>query len=169
MANLVRLRALQGLVNVSRVARGNVNKPCHSTNTCVQLSQLRGVGTSGTQKSDNQASMANSSMEQYTEPDPAHPKKCWVSYGFDDTSEYIDRRLMHLFYLFGVSLVLIGGSWVMIYIPDNRYKDWAQREAYLRLREREAAGLPPITLNVIDEAKVKLPTDEELGDTDVII
>lgn len=57
----------------------------------------------------------------------------------------------------------------MAYLPDVKGKDWAQREAYLQLRYREEHGLLPIDPNVIDPSKVVLPTDEELGDTDIII
>lgn len=49
------------------------------------------------------------------------------------------------------------------------FRDWAQREAYLEMRRREAAGLPYIDRNLIPEENVVLPTDEELGETEIII
>jgi len=47
--------------------------------------------------------------------------------------------------------------------------DWTQREAFLELRRREAAGLPLIDCNYIEASKITLPSDEELGSTEVII
>lgn len=47
--------------------------------------------------------------------------------------------------------------------------DWAQREAYLQLRHREAEGLPLIDPNLVDPEKIELPDDEELGKTEIII
>lgn len=47
--------------------------------------------------------------------------------------------------------------------------DWNQREAYLELRRREAAGLPLIDSNLVDPSKFSLPSDEELGDMEIII
>lgn len=48
-------------------------------------------------------------------------------------------------------------------------RNWAQREAYLILREREAQGLPAIDSNLIDPDKIELPSDEELGSQEIII
>ena len=48
-------------------------------------------------------------------------------------------------------------------------KDWAHREAYLAIRAREAAGLPHIDPNMVDPANIVLPSDEELGDFEIII
>lgn len=50
-----------------------------------------------------------------------------------------------------------------------RLRDWAQREAYLTIRDREAKGLPFIDPNMVDPAKMELPSDEELGDFEIII
>lgn len=47
--------------------------------------------------------------------------------------------------------------------------DWAQREAFLQLRKREAEGLPLIDPNLVDAEKIELPSDEELGNTEIII
>ena len=51
----------------------------------------------------------------------------------------------------------------------HRMHNWAMREGYLLLKEREDAGLFPISADLIDPEKVKLPSDEELGDIDVRI
>jgi NADH dehydrogenase (ubiquinone) 1 beta subcomplex subunit 11 len=72
-------------------------------------------------------------------------------------------------FFFSVTLCLVWGSFVYFYQPDNLLRDWSQREAFLELRRREAAGLEPIDANYIDPAKIVLPSDEELGDTEIII
>ncbi|XP_015595671.1 NADH dehydrogenase [ubiquinone] 1 beta subcomplex subunit 11, mitochondrial [Cephus cinctus] len=97
------------------------------------------------------------------------PKKFWVSYGFDYSDENIDKHGMHSLFFLVVSVVFCGGFVFMAYQPDAGLRNWAQREAYLELRRREELGLPPIDPNLIDPALVKLPSDEELGDTDIII
>ena len=47
--------------------------------------------------------------------------------------------------------------------------EWCQREAFLRLREREAAGELPISADFVDPKLIELPSEEELGDTEIII
>lgn len=96
-------------------------------------------------------------------------KRKWVSYGFSNEDEAEDRHAMHQTLFVTVTICLVLGSTVMAYLPDVRGKDWAQREAYLQLRYREEHGLPPIDPNYIDPAKIMLPTDEELGDAEIII
>uniref|UniRef100_A0A7R9HQ32 NADH dehydrogenase [ubiquinone] 1 beta subcomplex subunit 11, mitochondrial n=1 Tax=Timema monikensis TaxID=170555 RepID=A0A7R9HQ32_9NEOP len=83
-------------------------------------------------------------------------KKNWMSYGYDFDNEQNDRNAMHATFIFA-------------YVPDFQLRDWAQREAFLELRRREQLGLPPIDKNLIDPDKIVLPTDEELGDTEIII
>ena len=48
-------------------------------------------------------------------------------------------------------------------------KNWATREAYLLLKEREDAGIFPISKDFLDPEKVNLPSDEELGDIEILI
>lgn len=96
-------------------------------------------------------------------------KRKWISYGFSKEDEALDRHALHLTMFVLVSIVIVLGSTVFAYLPDVRGRDWAQREAYLRLRYREENGLPLIDRNLIDPSKIILPTDEELGDTEIII
>lgn len=95
--------------------------------------------------------------------------KNWVSYGFDHFDKSWDRQIMRATMFASITVCLVGTIFVLAYVPDPRLNDWAQRESYLVLREREAAGLEPITADIIDPRLVKLPTDEELGDTEIII
>uniref|UniRef100_T1JFL1 NADH dehydrogenase [ubiquinone] 1 beta subcomplex subunit 11, mitochondrial n=1 Tax=Strigamia maritima TaxID=126957 RepID=T1JFL1_STRMM len=96
-------------------------------------------------------------------------KKDWVSYGYDYTNETQDRIAAHLTWFGGLSLALIGGSFLVRYMPDYRMKDWAVREAFLEIHRRETNGLPLIDEDLIPRDKIILPTEEELVDTEVII
>ncbi|CAL1688135.1 unnamed protein product [Lasius platythorax] len=96
-------------------------------------------------------------------------KRKWVSYGFSETDEAEDRHTLHVTMFIVVTIVFVLGCTVMAYLPDVRGRDWAQREAYLQLRYREEHGLPLIDPNLIDPSKITLPSDEELGDTEIII
>lgn len=96
-------------------------------------------------------------------------KRKWVSYGFSEEDEAEDCHAMHQTMFVVISIVLVLGGTVLGYLPDVRNKDWAQREAYLQLRYREEHGLPLVDRNMIDPSKIILPTDEELGDTEIII
>jgi len=46
---------------------------------------------------------------------------------------------------------------------------WEKREALLEIARRQKLGLPLISENYIDPSKIQLPSDEELGDFDIII
>jgi len=48
-------------------------------------------------------------------------------------------------------------------------ENWAQREAFLVLREREAQGLEPVSKDLIPVERMQLPTEEELGETHILI
>ncbi|KYN01166.1 NADH dehydrogenase [ubiquinone] 1 beta subcomplex subunit 11, mitochondrial [Cyphomyrmex costatus] len=96
-------------------------------------------------------------------------KRKWMSYGFSEKDEAEDIHALHQTMFVCISIVFVVGFAVVAYLPDVRGKDWAQREAYLRLRYREEHGLLPISPDYIDPSKIILPTDEELGDTEIII
>lgn len=95
--------------------------------------------------------------------------KNWVSYGFDIKSKKQDRRLAHILFFMSITVTLVWGGFYMVYFPDYNLKDWSTRQAFLELRRRERLGLPLVDPNLIDPAKIKLPSDEELGDTEIII
>lgn len=97
------------------------------------------------------------------------PQKNWVSYGYEYKNKEADSNAMHSISFISVTLCLVVGSFYIAYSPDYNLRDWAQREAYLELRRREENGMLPIDPNLIDPAKMKLPSDEELGDTEIII
>ncbi|XP_076250035.1 NADH dehydrogenase [ubiquinone] 1 beta subcomplex subunit NP15.6 [Rhynchophorus ferrugineus] len=95
--------------------------------------------------------------------------KNWVSYGFDYNSKEVDRNAMHSLLFAGISILLVTGGFYIAYMPDYNLRDWSTREAFLELRRREEAGLPLVDPNLIPPEKIVLPTDEELGDTEIII
>lgn len=96
-------------------------------------------------------------------------EKNWVSWGWEVKDKEGDQSAMRATFFFSVTLCIVFGSFYLAYTPDNFQIDWAQREAFLELRRREASGLPLIDPNYVDPAKVSLPSDEELGDTEIII
>lgn len=93
----------------------------------------------------------------------------WVSYGFDRNNETDDLNAMHSIFFFGITFCLMFGGFFFTYFPDFKARDWSHRQAFLELRRREAEGLPLVEMNYVDPAKIQLPTDEELGDRDIII
>lgn len=95
--------------------------------------------------------------------------KNWVSYGFDYKNESEDRSSMKSSFFFSVTLCLVWGTFVWSYLPDNMQRDWSQREGFLELRRREAAGLDLISPDYVDPASIELPSDEDLADTEIII
>lgn len=95
--------------------------------------------------------------------------KNWVSYGFSRTDKDEDRQYLRGTYFLGVSCAIVGTIFMWAYLPDRQFLEWSQREAYIVLREREAAGLEPITPDYIDPSLVVLPSDDELGETEIII
>lgn len=104
-----------------------------------------------------------------TKTTTAAANKNWVSYGFHTKDEKADRDTVNSSFFFSVTLCLVWGAFVWAYLPDIHMKDWSQREGYLELRRREAAGLEPICRDYVDPAIIELPSDEELGDTEMII
>ncbi|XP_012138053.1 NADH dehydrogenase [ubiquinone] 1 beta subcomplex subunit NP15.6 [Megachile rotundata] len=101
--------------------------------------------------------------------EPIKVKRTWTSYGFDDEDEKMDRHYMHQTLFVVISICFVGGAFLIAYMPDPKLKDWAQREAYLQLRYREENGLPLIDPNAVDPSKFTLPSEEELGDMEIII
>lgn len=95
--------------------------------------------------------------------------KNWMSYGFNWDNRETDRQMTRGVWFMGLSVCIIGTIFWWSYLPDRQFLEWSQREAFIVLRNREAAGLEPISANYIEPSKVKLPSDEELGDTEIII
>lgn len=99
----------------------------------------------------------------------AATNKNWVSYGFEYKDQKSDVDSMNASFFFSVTLCLVFGTLVWSYLPDPQMRDWAQREGYLELRRREAAGLEPISRDYVNPSTIQLPSDEELGNMEIII
>ncbi|XP_067630402.1 NADH dehydrogenase [ubiquinone] 1 beta subcomplex subunit 11, mitochondrial [Eurosta solidaginis] len=127
------------------------------------LNLSRSIKTS--QKKDETAIVTPSTTEDFAKPNP----KNWVSYGFEYESKEKDRSVTNWTFFASVTLCLVWGTFIWSYAPDPMMRDWAQREAYLELRRREQAGVDLINPNYVDPDTMNLPSDEELGDTEIII
>ena len=95
-------------------------------------------------------------------------EKGWATLGFhyrDKKRDAINSHIM-MFCLCGTFTMAV--FWFS-HVGDFRHQDWGQREAFLTIREREAAGLDHVDVNFIDPAKFKLPSETELGDTKIIV
>uniref|UniRef100_A0A0K8TPL1 NADH dehydrogenase [ubiquinone] 1 beta subcomplex subunit 11, mitochondrial n=1 Tax=Tabanus bromius TaxID=304241 RepID=A0A0K8TPL1_TABBR len=132
----------------------------------IQLNTLRSISTSP--KNRETATISQSVTDAKTET-ASGQKKNWVSYGFDYKDEARDRSSMKASFFFSVTLCIVWGTFIWAYLPDTQLRDWAQREGFLELRRREAAGLDLISPNYVDPSQIALPSDEELGDTEIII
>lgn len=149
MAALIRLQSSV----LSRCILANANK------------NLRCISTSP--KNRETASISPTAAKEETKVEAK--TKNWVSYGFSYTDKKEDRDAMRGSFFFSVTLCLVWGTFIWSYLPDPQMRDWAQRQGYLTLREREAAGKEPISRDYVDPSLITLPSDEELGDTEIII
>merc|ERR1712080_219549 len=95
-------------------------------------------------------------------------QKNWRVYGFYPWDRERDRIAGNIgFFIVAASCII--PIWFYNYMPDYQLKNWATREAYLLLKEREDAGIFPISKDFLDPAKIELPSDEELGEIDIRI
>ncbi|KZS17743.1 NADH dehydrogenase 1 beta subcomplex subunit [Daphnia magna] len=146
----------------------NYLQPAHIGKRCISTSKKNDETAVVTEKIPSHKATQNSHDVNSTAAATAAKKK-WMSYGFHPTDQYEDVASAHVFSFLGVTLCMVLGSLVYYYGPDRTLKDWAQREAYLLVREREANGLPLLDPNYVEESKIVLPSEEELGDFEIII
>lgn len=130
-------------------------------------SNFRCISTSP-KKSDT-ATITTTEKSTETVSQTAQKDKNWVYWGFVTTDKTEDDNAMHASFFFSITLCIVLGGFTLYYQPDFLGRDWAQREGYLELRRREAAGLDLVNPNYIDPATMELPSDEELGGTEIII
>jgi NADH dehydrogenase (ubiquinone) 1 beta subcomplex subunit 11 len=104
-------------------------------------------------------------VEDFAKPHP----KIWFSYGFDIWNQREDRIEAHWYFFIIVTVVVFGGSVFGYYLPDIRLSSWALREAYMEIERRKALGKPYISRDYVPAELIRLPTDEELGDEEIII
>lgn len=108
---------------------------------------------------------------------PAHDqgqrlRRDWIAFGYHPTDEYMDWKTHHYFMFHAFTLIVCGTAFFFYYCPDwHTCREWATREAYIEMARREKYGLPYISKDYIDPKKVTatLPSEEELGDFEIII
>lgn len=96
-------------------------------------------------------------------------KRNWISYGYSTTDREMDEDYHKVHFFMCVTVCLCGLTFIFMYLPDFKMQDWTMREARLELLRREKLGLPRVDRNLIDPARIELPSDEELGDTEIIL
>ncbi|VDI55503.1 NADH dehydrogenase [ubiquinone] 1 beta subcomplex subunit 11, mitochondrial-like [Mytilus galloprovincialis] len=106
--------------------------------------------------------------EHFADWDPEKSKN-WVSYGFDFTDRDMDTFMKNMVMFLIVSCMFVAAMTFVMYTPDVRLKNWAWREAFLELERREREGLPLVDPNLVNPDTVVLPSEEEIGDQDIII
>jgi len=92
-----------------------------------------------------------------------------MSFGYSLVDRDEDEWANHLMMFSLITVLMCWGSFFVAYYPDFKDIEWAQREAYLELERREKNGLPLIDPNFIDPEKFELPSEEELGDFEIVI
>jgi len=99
-------------------------------------------------------------------------RRDWFNYGLHPTDEYLDWKWTHYSLFWFITVFMCGSAFFFIFKPDwPQAREWATREAYIEMARREKYGLPYISKDYIDPAKVQaiLPSDEELGDFEIVI
>merc|ERR550519_2713407 len=90
-------------------------------------------------------------------------------HGFDLVDRDYDAFSAHSIMFMGITFTFCFGFFIEMYKPDRYGLSWTKREAHLQLGRREAAGLPVIDRNLVPAANITLPSEEELGDTNIIV
>jgi len=126
---------------------------------------------SGSSKPTGEVSYAQQRLDRSLPPpfDAYKPYKHWVSYGWSHLDIEKDRTFMHFLFFTYCTLFFWVMSFFFYYCPHSNLSDWAMREAYIRVAEREANGLPFVDKDLVPLDRIVLPTDEELGDTEIIV
>lgn len=134
---------------------------------CILASAIKNPRFISTSPKNRETAVAPTAAKEETKVETK--TKNWVSWGFSYSDKKEDRDTTRTSFFVSVTMCLVWGSFIWAYLPDPQMRDWAQREGFLTLRKREAAGLEPISRDLIDPSLITLPSDEELGDTEIII
>uniref|UniRef100_A0A1B6FHV7 NADH dehydrogenase [ubiquinone] 1 beta subcomplex subunit 11, mitochondrial n=1 Tax=Cuerna arida TaxID=1464854 RepID=A0A1B6FHV7_9HEMI len=155
--------------SLSRVCKFSVFRRISSVPQC--LSNVRAISTSN-KKNDTTTTVEPTAVqaEENKTVGLAPPKKkFFYDYGFSGKTEEEEHNRMHAMFFAYITVGFVFSGFYIYYKPSSNMHDWALREAYLELRRREQLGLPLIDPNYVDPSTVYLPSDEELGDTEIII
>lgn len=134
------------------------------------FTHIRSINTSK-KKDDTTTTAVDATCSPSPQSGTVQPKKSkfFYDYGFYGKTEEEEHFNMNFLFFTYVSMGLGCSFFYFMYAPTDNLADWAQREGYLELRRREQLGLPLIDPNYVDPSTVYLPSDEELGDTEIIV
>ncbi|XP_060580470.1 NADH dehydrogenase [ubiquinone] 1 beta subcomplex subunit 11, mitochondrial-like [Ruditapes philippinarum] len=143
----------------------------------VPMNSCRMITTSG--KNKDIASTGNESLveksqelkdleEHFGDANPERLKN-WVPYGWHLSDRENDTFNMNLVNFAMFTITIVFGAVYIAYEPDTRLREWSAREAFLELDRREKAGLPLVDPYLIPPEQIELPSEEEIGDTEIII
>lgn len=104
-----------------------------------------------------------------TAEDFKDPPQHWISYGFDLIDKENDRLYANVVMFLSFTVIIVGWGTVIYYYPDIKLENWSHREAYLEIERRSKLGRPYISKDYVPADRIVLPTEEELGDTEIII
>ncbi|KAG8328521.1 uncharacterized protein LOC124372840 [Homalodisca vitripennis] len=153
--------------SLSRVCKFNVLRRISSVPQC--LSNVRAISTSNKKNDTTTAVEPTAVQAEDKKTAVATKKKFFYDYGFSGKTEEEEHNRMHAMFFTYITIGFVLSGFYLYYKPSTSMRDWALREAYLELRRREQLGLPLIDPNYVDPSTVYLPSDEELGDTEIII
>ena len=122
------------------------------------------------------ASKAHATNQHVSGPKSEADKQQWeredrykIFYGFDFNNEAADKAVAHFYtFLCFFGFFFIPG-FLIYYFPDYRQNEWCYREAHLELARREKLGVDLVSPDYIPVENIKLPSDEELGDMEIVI
>merc|ERR1712012_156668 len=146
----------------------------HVTNVPV-LNQMKFISTS---KSDKNVGASIETIEKSEEFErlkkrfentDENDEENYTSYGYDPTDRDEDWFHHHFVSFMVFTFGFFGLGFCLVYRPDPAFGDWCYREAFLQMERNERQGKPLIDCNYVDPATIELPSDEELGDTEIII
>jgi len=134
--------------------------------------QLQCVAFISTSKKDRETitpQITTTAQETKSEAASGTKKKTWQSLGYDWNDQDTDQNYANGIFFYTVTLGLVCSGFIIAYWPDHQLRNWSQREAHIELARREALGLPHIDPNYVPPESVYLPSEEELGDFEIII
>ncbi|RMZ96345.1 NADH dehydrogenase [ubiquinone] 1 beta subcomplex subunit mitochondrial [Brachionus plicatilis] len=146
-----------------------ISKICNAKNLIVvgSRNQLRLVSSDTKASPTNQQTIA--SQNELDKPQWERSDRYKIFYGFDANDEAKDKVVAH-FFTFTAFLGFFFVPFLMFYYyPDYKTNDWCYREAYLEISRREKAGLPLVDPDYVPSEQINLPSEEDIGDTEIIL
>merc|ERR1712110_1394869 len=126
------------------------------------LNQMRFISTS---KNDKNVGASIETIEKTDE----NEEENYTSYGYAPGDRDEDWFHHHYISFMVFTMTFFSVGFLFVYRPDPAFSDWCYREAFLQMERNERQGKPLIDCNYVDPASIELPSDEELGDTEIII